>query len=64
MNEKNDNTIESDNREGEKDLCKEIINGIVCREDLYQFFGHNDHSINKIHFSEVNSFIIEVFLNE
>ncbi|KYN28987.1 PREDICTED: ribonuclease H2 subunit A [Trachymyrmex cornetzi] len=54
MNEKNENTIENDNREGEKDLCKEVINGIACREDLCQLFEHNDHGINRIHFSEVS----------
>lgn len=56
MNEKNENMIENDNGEGKKDLCKELINGITCREDLYQFFEHNDHSINRIHFSKVNFF--------
>ncbi|KYM98805.1 Ribonuclease H2 subunit A [Cyphomyrmex costatus] len=30
------------------------MNGIACKEDLYQFFEHNDQNINKFHFSEVS----------
>jgi len=62
MNEKNENMIKIDNEKKEKDLCKEKINGIVCKEDLHPFFKHSDHSINNVHFSKANIFIIEYFI--
>jgi len=61
MNEKNENMIKIDSREKE-DLCKETINSIVCKEDLHPFFKHSDHSINNVHFSKANIFIIEYFI--
>ncbi|XP_012530619.1 ribonuclease H2 subunit A [Monomorium pharaonis] len=53
MNEKNENAMKNGSREEKKDLCNEAVNGIVCREDLHLFFGHSDHSVNKVHFSAV-----------
>lgn len=61
MSEKDENSIRNGNREDEKDLCKEAINGVVCKEDLQPFFRRSDHSVNKVHFSEVNIFIMQCF---
>lgn len=61
MNEKNENSMKNGNREENKDLCEEAINGIACREDLHPFFERSDRSINKVHFSAVNTFITQYF---
>lgn len=61
MDEKDENETKNGNRKEEKDLCKEVINGIVCRKNLHPFFEHSDHSINNVYFSQVNIFIMEYF---
>lgn len=59
MDEKDEKAIKNGNRKEEKDLCKEIINGILCRKNLHPFFEHSNHSINNVYFSKVNTFIME-----
>lgn len=62
MNEESESSIKNGNPGKErKDLCEEAINGISCREDLHLFFERIDHSINKVHFSAVNTFINAIF---
>lgn len=54
MDKRDENKTEEGNKEKEEDSHEETINVITCKEDLNPFFEQSDHSINKVHFSEVN----------
>lgn len=57
MNKGDENGTEEDNQEKEEDSQEDTVNVVTCKEDLNPFFVQSDHSINKVHFSEVNSFL-------
>lgn len=54
MDKRNENETEQSNQGREEIPREETVNVITCKEDLNPFFEQSDHSINKVHFSEVN----------
>ncbi|EFN73248.1 Ribonuclease H2 subunit A [Camponotus floridanus] len=53
MDEKDENETEENNQGREEIPREETVNVIACKEDLNPFFEQSNHSINKVHFSEV-----------
>ncbi|XP_014473091.1 PREDICTED: ribonuclease H2 subunit A [Dinoponera quadriceps] len=54
MDEKEEDVTENVGQvKKEEDSCEEAVNGITCKEDLTPLFERIDHSVNKVHFSEV-----------
>lgn len=58
MDKKDENETEENNQGREEISREETVNVITCKENLNPFFEQSNCSINKVHFSEVNSFII------